>query len=163
MRRIRFDLDSISSCLKPKGYTDNANDDDDTDDHDGHDDNGRKTDDMMLMMVTAAIPDQWLQMLDATGHNLQQYRQGTFRSQHLAIFGPSGIASSCRLAPSSPISTPFCTLVLRRLKADFTHPSPLAPAPLAHRPLDQTTTSTNLLLHPAAPQRKARRNARSYE
>ena len=54
MRRIRFDLTSISSCLKPKGYTDNANDDDDTndhDDHDGHDDDGRKTDDMMLMMV----------------------------------------------------------------------------------------------------------------
>ena len=103
MRRIRFDLDSISSCLKPKGYTDNANDDDDTDDHDdhdGHDDNGRKTDDMMLMMVIAAMPDQWLQMLDATGQNLEQCRQGTFRSKYLAIFGPSGISSSCRLAPS---------------------------------------------------------------
>ena len=54
MRRIRFDLDSISARSKPKGYTVNANDDDDTNDHDDHDshvDHGRENDDTMVMMV----------------------------------------------------------------------------------------------------------------
>ena len=150
--------------MKPQGYTDNAKDDDNTGDHDhhdGHDDDGLQTDGMMLMMVTAAMPDQWLRILDTTEQNLKQCRQDTFRFKHLAIFGPCGISSSYSLAAPLPVTTPFGTLVSRRLRADFTHPSPLAPAPLTHRPLDPTTTSTNLLLRPAAPQHKARRNARS--
>ena len=58
MRRIGFDLSSISSCLKPNGCADNADDDDDTNDHDAHDghgDDGRRTDDMIMVMVMEMV------------------------------------------------------------------------------------------------------------
>ena len=80
MRRIRFDLDSISARSKPKGYTVNANDDDDTNDHDDHDshvDHGRENDDTMLMMVMDIGMTTAARIIATVGydnHNVDQLR-----------------------------------------------------------------------------------------